>query len=191
MDGDDFGRLAYLLLLLAALGGWMIIEFRQRMGQTLRAAAAWGLIFIGVMAGYGLWQDVKTDITPFQTVTDQGTVELPRAEDGHYYPTLLVNGTEVRFVADTGATNIVLSKEDARRLGFDPESLMFTGEAMTANGPVRTARVTLEQIRFGPFRDQGLSAFVNDGEMDGSLLGMDYLGLFRVEISDNRMILSR
>lgn len=191
MDGDDFGRLAYLILLLAAIAGWVMVEFRQRMGQTLRMAAAWGLIFIGAMAGYGLWQDIKTDISPFQTVTDHGTVELPRAEDGHYYPMLAVNGTELRFMADTGATNIVLSREDARLLGFDPETLMYTGEAMTANGPVRTARVTLDQVQFGPFRDAGLNAFVNDGEMEGSLLGMDYLGLFRIEITQDRMILSR
>jgi aspartyl protease family protein len=124
-------------------------------------------------------------------VTDLGAVELLRAEDGHYYPTLMINGTRIRFVADTGATNIVLSKEDAIRLGFDPENLMYTGEAMTANGLVRTARVTLDQIEFGPFRDEGLSAFVNDGEMDGSLLGMDYLCLFRVEIAGDKMVLSR
>jgi aspartyl protease family protein len=191
MDSEDFGRLTYLILLLAAVGGWMIVEFRHRMGQTLRTAAAWGLIFIGVMAGYGLWQDVKTDITPFQTVTDQGSVELPQAEDGHYYPTLAVNGTQIRFVADTGATNIVLSKEDARRLGFDPDSLLYTGQAMTANGRVRTARVILDKVEFGPFRDASIAAFVNDGDMAGSLLGMDYLGLFRIEISDSRMILSR
>ena len=191
MDGDTIARLGYLGLLLAAVGGWVIVEYRQRMGQALRAAAAWGLIFIGAMAGFGLWQDIRTDISPSQMVTDAGTVELPRAPDGHYYATLTINGTAVQFMADTGASTMVLSQDDARRLGIDPESLIYLGEAMTANGPVRTARVTLDEVLLGPFSDQSFSAWVNDGEMDGSLLGMDYLGKFRIEIAGDKMILRR
>ena len=72
MDGDTFGRFLYLALLLAAVGGWVLVEFRQRMGQTLRAATAWGLIFLGVMAGYGLWKDIRRDILPRQMVTSAG-----------------------------------------------------------------------------------------------------------------------
>ena len=191
MDGDTIARLGYLGLLLAAVGGWVIVEYRQRMGQALRAAAAWGLIFIGAMAGFGLWQDIRTDISPSQMVTDAGTVELPRAPDGHYYATLTINGTDVQFMADTGASTMVLSQDDARRLGIDPDSLIYLGEAMTATGPVRTARVTLDEVLLGPFSDQSFSAWVNDGEMDGSLLGMDYLGKFRIEIAGDKMILHR
>lgn len=191
MDSDTIGRLTYLVLLLAAVGGWMIVEYRQRMGQALRTAAAWGLIFIGVAAGYGLWQDIRTDMMPAQQVTAENRIELPRAEDGHYYATLEINGTPVTFMADTGATNMVLSQDDARRIGIDPDTLMYLGQANTANGIVQTARVTLDKVEFGPFADAGFPASVNDGEMEGSLLGMDYLGQFRIEITGNRMILSR
>ncbi|MBK6468677.1 MAG: TIGR02281 family clan AA aspartic protease [Rhodobacter sp.] len=191
MDGDIIARLGYLALLLAAVGGWVIVEYRRRMGQALRTAAAWGLIFIGVMTGYALWQDIRTDVIPSQLVTASGTVELPRAADGHYYATLTVNGAPIRFMADTGATNMVLSQDDARRIGIDPEGLLYLGQASTANGIVRTARVTLDSVDFGPFSDAPFSAWVNDGEMEGSLLGMDYLGRFRIEIAGDRMILSR
>ena len=37
----------------------------------------------------------------------------------------------------------------------------------------------------------GVSAWVNEGEMDLSLLGMDYLDRFRIEIAGDRMILGR
>jgi len=36
MNGDDFVRLGYLALLLAAIGGWVIVEYRGRMAQALR-----------------------------------------------------------------------------------------------------------------------------------------------------------
>ncbi len=191
MDGDTIARMAYLGLLLAAVGGWVIVEYRQRLGLALRSAAAWGLIFIGAMAGYGLWTDIRTDIGPAQMTVADGRVELPRAPDGHYYATLVLNGTEVRFMADTGATNMVLSQQDARRIGIDPDTLIYLAEAQTANGTVRTARVTLDSVELGPFRDATFQAWVTDGEMEGSLLGMDYLGLFRIEIAGDRMILTR
>ena len=81
MDSETTGRLLYLVLLLAAVGGWIIVEYRKRMGEALRTAAAWGLIFIGVMAGYGLWNDLRTDIAPQQMGSEAGTIEVPRAED--------------------------------------------------------------------------------------------------------------
>jgi aspartyl protease family protein len=191
MDGETLARLGYLALLLAAVGGWVIVEYRGRMGQALRTAMAWGLIFLGVMAGYGLWQDVQTDIAPRQTVMESGEIRVPRAEDGHYYLTLQINGASVQFMADTGASNVVLTTQDARRLGIDPDALMYLGEARTANGTVRTARVTLPEVSLGDYADQNINAWVNEGELDISLLGMDYLGRYRIEIDRGEMILRR
>jgi aspartyl protease family protein len=190
MDNDTFGRLAYLVLLLLAVSGWIMVEYRGRMGVAMRTAAAWGLIFVGVAAGYGLWTDIQTRIAPMQAVV-AGAVEMPRAEDGHYYATLTINGKDVQFLADTGATNMVLSRADAERVGVDMEGLRFIGEAMTANGMVRTARVKLPQVDFGPFADRDVVAYVTDGDMDGSLLGMDYLGMFKLQIEGGKMVLSR
>lgn len=191
MDGETTGRLFYLVLLLVAVGGYVMVEYRNRMGQALRTFAAWGLIFVGVMAGYGLWTDLKTDIAPRQMISQEGSIEIPRAADGHYYLTLSINGTPVQFMADTGATNMVLAARDARRLGIDPDALVYLGRAQTANGTVATARVTLPVVELGPYRDTDFPAWVNQGEMDKSLLGMDYLSLYRVEIAQNRMMLHR
>lgn len=190
MSGATSAQLFYLLLLLLAVGGWIVVEYRGRMGLALRSAAAWGLIFVGVMAGYGLWSDIRRDL-PMQAVVQDGAVEIPRGDDGHYHLTLTVNGLPVNFMVDTGASNVVLSQTDARRLGIDPSSLAFVGSAQTANGTVRTALVRLPEVTLGPWRDRNVAATVSDGDMDLSLLGMDYLGQFRVEIADDRMILRR
>ena len=152
---------------------------------------AWGLIFVGVMAGYGLWNDLRRHESPRQMMAEGGEVVLPRADDGHYYLTLTIDGTDLRFMVDTGATNVVLSQDDARRLGIDPDTLPYLGEADTANGTVRTARVTLRNVTLGQVVDDRLPAYVNGGAMDGSLLGMEYLGRFRIQIEDDRMILRR
>jgi aspartyl protease family protein len=72
---------------------------------------------------------------------------------------------------------------------MDRESLQFLGEARTANGVVRTAMVTLPVVELGPFRSEGFRAYVNEGEMDGSLLGMDYLGQFHMEFRGGELVL--
>ncbi|MDR7125308.1 TIGR02281 family clan AA aspartic protease [Pseudotabrizicola sp. 4114] len=191
MDSDMIARLAYLGLLLAAVGGYIIVEFRGRMGQALRTAAAWGLIVVGLMAGYGLWHDLRPGLLPRQAVVEGGEIRLPRAPDGHYYLTLTINGTPIPFMVDTGATQMVLSLPDARRLGIDPDALAFIGEARTANGIVRTARVTLTDVELGPYRDASVTAVVNEGDLDTSLLGMSYLGRYSIEITGGEMILRR
>jgi aspartyl protease family protein len=190
MEGDDFGRLAYLLLLFMAVIGWVFVEYRGRMGFAMRSAAAWVMIFVGVTAGYGLWTDMRDRSSASVDVVD-GTIALPRHFDGHYYAPMKINGNDIEFLVDTGATQVVLSQQDAERLGIDPASLAFLGEAQTANGTVRTARVTLPVVEFGPFKDTDVVAYVSEGEMDGSLLGMSYLGQFRIEIANREMILRR
>lgn len=189
MDGETLARVGYLAVILVALGGWVLVEFRQRMGQALRMGLAWGLIFVGIVAGYGLWSDIRRDVMPIQEVVQDGAVEVPRSADGHYYLTLMIDGTGVPFMVDTGASGMVLAGKDAEALGIDLDSLEFRGQAYTANGVVRTARVTLDEVELGPFRNERFGAFVTEGALEQSLLGMDYLGQFRMEFDGGKLVL--
>lgn len=192
MSTDDYGRAIYLILLLCVVGGYFIVENRGRLGKSAQQALIWGLIFVGIIAGYGLWSDIRRDVLPRQSVLEGGRIELPQARDGHYYATLLVNGVQVNFVIDTGASDIVLAREDAEKVGINTAELTYVGQAATANGIVRTARVTLDDMRLEEITDTDVRAVVNDGEMEGSLLGMAYLNRFtRMEIAGDRMILTR
>ena len=191
MDGDIVARLAYLGIILVALIGWVLVEYRGKLGLAVRSAVAWGMIFVGAAAGYGLWGDIRGSILPDQTVTQSGQIEVPRAQDGHCYLTLVIDGTKIEFLADTGASTVVLSDRDARKLGIDLDGLAYLGQAETANGVVRTANVSLKDVELGPYRDRQINASVTKGAMEVSLLGMDYLGLYRIEIDQGKMILSR
>jgi aspartyl protease family protein len=65
---------------------------------------------------------------------------VPQSADGHYYLTMEVNGTPVRFVVDTGATELVLSREMRGAQGIDTDALIYSGRAFTANGDGATRR---------------------------------------------------
>ncbi len=192
MDGSDIARFAYLALLGAVVAGYFLAQNRKNLGKVAQQAMIWVLIFVGVIAGYGLWSDIQRDLAPRQSVLSTGQVEVPRMFDGHFYLTARLNGEPVEFVVDTGATDVVLTKADALRIGIDLDALTYTGSAMTANGMVRTARARIDRISVGEIEDRNLEVWINEGEMDRSLLGMAYLRRFsRIEIADDTLILTR
>ncbi|GAA4224729.1 aspartyl protease family protein [Sagittula marina] len=193
MSNDQLAQALFLGLLAASGLGWVYMAFRQSPGRFTQNLIAWALLFIGAIAAAGLWQDVQGSLNERQAlVTEDGHVEIPRGYDGHYYVTLELNGQPVRFVVDTGASGIVLSREAAASAGLSAETLEFYDIARTANGVVETAPVTLDTVGLGPFLDHRVRAYVNGAEMSTSLLGMDYLDRFdRLEISRGRMILER
>lgn len=191
MAAEDLPRLIYLLLLLAVVGGYFLVENRKRLGRTAQQAAIWGLIFLGAVAAAGLWSDIRRNTLPGIAVTGEGRIEVAVADDGHFYLGAKVNGVDVLFVVDTGASDIVLSARDARRAGFDPASLNYFGRANTANGPVATAPVRIETLSLGEFTDTAVPAVVNSGEMDRSLLGMSYLSRFEMVLSGSSLVLQR
>ncbi len=193
MDADSIASLIYLTLLGVVVGGYFLLANRDRMGQMAQQGAIWALIFVGVAAGAALWDDIRGASAPRQSVVRDGAqIVATRAPDGHYHLTLGINGAPVRFLVDTGASDMVLTLRDASRAGLDPDALRFTGRAMTANGMVQTAPVTLDRVELGGIVDRGVPAQVTGGEMPGSLLGMRYLARFaEVTLSGDTLTLTR
>lgn len=192
MSTDQIMQLTYLMLLAAAIGGSAIVAGRSNMGKMAQQAVIWVLIFVGVIGAYGLWEDISNDVNPRQAIINDSTVAVPRGPGGHYQLTLDINGAAVDFIVDTGASQVVLSQTDARRIGIDPAALNYSSIANTANGTVRTAPVMLDEVVLGGIADRNIPAVVNGGPMDASLLGMTYLGLYdRIEISNGQLVLSR
>ena len=189
IPNDDKSILFYLLILLVIGGAFVFGDLRNRFTQSLQHAFLWVLIFLGAIGIASMRDTIWTELRPSQAVQSEGgVITIRRASDGHFYASIGVNGQNVDFVVDTGATGIVLTRDDARKVGLNPDELTYFGRAETANGTVRTAYVRLGEVRFADRIDRNLPASVNGGDLHMSLLGMTYLSRFsRLEIEGRDM----
>ncbi|SNT74374.1 retropepsin-like aspartic protease family protein [Paracoccus seriniphilus] len=191
MATDDGMRLAYYIVLLVVIGGAVLFELSGRGSKALRQLGLWVVIFAGAFFASELWMNGGLS-GQRQMVTSGGRIEIPASRDGHFHLTAQLNGVPVRFIVDTGASSIALGPEDARRIGIDTGDLAYIGTAMTANGQVKTAPVTIDELAIGDILDRNVRAWVIDGDLDGSLLGMSYLRTFaRVSFESDLLILQR
>ena len=101
-------------------------------------------------------------------------IDLEKGSDGQFYADVRVNGQPTHFLIDTGASEIALSEEDARRAGItvDPSTYELIGEG--ASGIVRGAHVQIHQIDFEGFHAKDIKAVVVPGTQV-SLLGQPFL----------------
>lgn len=117
-----------------------------------------------------------------------GDVVLQRS-GGHFFTEVEVNGTSIRMLADTGASLVALSADDAEAAGINVDALNFNGTVSTANGQAAVAVVVLDEIRVGSISRSNVRAFVTR-DMNGSLLGMSFFNtLSKVAIESNEMVL--
>ena len=189
---DQIARLVYLVILAGTLGAYALVASRGRIATRLRHLVLWGLLITGVAAAYGLWDGARLSMAAVQTGDGSG-MSVQRSLDGQFHVTLDITGPSglvqpVRFIVDTGATEMVLTQRDAAKLGFGTGDLHFLGVASTANGVTRTAPVTLTRVDLGVHSAQRVRALVNEGELHASLLGMGYLERFaRIEITRDQL----
>ncbi|PZU06171.1 TIGR02281 family clan AA aspartic protease [Sphingomonas sp.] len=114
---------------------------------------------------------------------------LPRASDGLFYATALVNGQPVRFLVDTGASVVTLTARDARRLEIVPDS-RATGSADTANGRAVFGWTKIDTVELAGRRIEDVRAAVLDKDAGVSLLGQNLLArLGPVRIEQDRLVL--
>lgn len=195
-DGLSSGMaasLVYDFLLLALIGAALIGHVISNPGQSLRNIAGWVLIFGILGLGYSIWNGngrLAAEFRPATGTIDENTISFRADRSGHFFVRAEVNGSEINFMVDTGATHLVLSMQDAEKMGYDLDQLSFSMPASTANGIVYSAPVNFRSVVVGPIRVENVDGFVNQGELDVSLLGMSFLNqLSGYEVRDGLLTL--
>ena len=199
-DREGQVHAVYYVLLATLMGSALLFGMRGGLKAAFKNALAWIGIGLVLILGYSFRHDLIAvkdrlagELLPHRAVVgDGGAVSFRASAGGHFQIEAHIDGVPIRFLVDTGATDIVLSPADARRLGFDPARLRFDRSYRTANGTVLGAPVTLGELTVGPIRLNAVAATVNGAEMNQSLLGMRFLNRLKsYEVKDGVLTLYR
>lgn len=117
----------------------------------------------------------------------QDGVVLSRARNGHFLAQGSINDQSVTFLVDTGATDVALSEDLARRLGlnFGPRVTV-----MTAGGPARAWVTRLDKVTVGNLSLENVRASITPALGDEVLLGMSFLRHFELRQENEELIIS-
>jgi aspartyl protease family protein len=190
-------RLVTNILLAIMLLTSLVLGWRGSLGEAFRYGFIWFFAFFAIILAYSYREDlapiaqrVAGELNPATPVSKNGSeVVLRRANDGHFYADLKINGAKMRLLADTGATVIALTVEDAEDAGIDVDQLDFNYRISTANGTAQAARVELDEVRVGSIIREDVTALVGRG-LSQSLLGMNFFSsLSKFQIENNELLL--
>ncbi len=145
----------------------------QELPRTFKVVTLWLLLGLVVFLGVQWWLH-QQQRTRFHS--DGGVIEIARGPDGHYHWPGRINGRQVDFLVDTGATSTAISTALARELQLDTlGSVQSNTAGGVVSGQVVRADVTLE----GGVAAERLHLTALPGLGERPLLGMDVLGRLR------------
>jgi aspartyl protease family protein len=194
----DFASLSYRLVLLVFIASAVVVMFRGRFTQALSAALLWIAIGLALLVGYTyrfelreVADRVMAEVIPGYVVAHGRSVEVARAFNGDFDISARINGARVAMVLDTGASSVVLTREDAKAAGLPLEVLAYTAVIDTANGRTRAAPVRLDRVAVGGLVERSVDALVaQPGQLKTSLLGMSFLNRLQSwEVRGDRLLL--
>ncbi len=182
-SGGDWPGALRLFGVLALVSSGLARVRRVNLGATAKIVAGWAAIFLLAVTGYALRDDagrvalkVRSALVPGYAVAESAhSLVVGRGEGDAFYVVGQVNGVPVRFMIDTGSTEIVLSPADAGRAGLHPTEAAFSRPTETANGIGYGAAATIDSLAVGPIRLTDVPVSINKAPMTTSLLGMPFL----------------
>jgi aspartyl protease family protein len=168
----------YLLMAIMLVAGGLMAR-REPVAKLLTITLAWVAIFA---AGFVLFtfrdnlgwvaQRLKAEAVGTPVLEGQET-RIPMAIDGHFWVSAKLNGRDVKFLVDSGATTTTIGRKTARAAGVAVSSRRDRF-VRTGNGMIRVASGRADELSVGGIvrRDVALEIADND---DLNVLGMNYL----------------
>jgi aspartyl protease family protein len=175
MTDQGASTLYYVLALVLVASS--LIGMRLPLGKALKMVLAWVAIFGVVFALFAfrsefssIGQRLRAEATG-TPILEGEAVRIPVSEDGHFYVTAKLNGRDVRFMVDSGASITTVSRNIAEAAGMPTDG--YKGIVSTANGDAPVTR-SWAQLRLGTIERPKLTVHINEQE-DVNLLGMNFL----------------
>ncbi len=117
-------------------------------------------------------------------------IVIPVGPGGHFMTEGSINGRSVRFMVDTGATLVALSRAEATRIGLDLRGARAV-RTQTAAGVASALMLPLQRVRIGEVEIYEVMAVVTEAPMPFILLGNSFLDRFQWRRENDIMRLER
>jgi aspartyl protease family protein len=168
----------YLLMAVMLVLGTLMSR-REPFARLLTASLAWIAIFAGGFVVFTFRDDLgyvaqrlKSEATGVPVVQGE-EIRIPMAIDGHFWVDARINGEDVKFLVDSGATMTTVGRETAARVGLQV-SPGRNQVVRTGNGLVRVATGTANTLTVGSIERDSVPVHVaNDDDLN--VLGMNFL----------------
>jgi aspartyl protease family protein len=183
-------------LALASSGLLFVRQFNLK--QTLRNVLIWVAAGGVLLIGFSFQNELKdlglrlrSNLVPgYPLQTGYHELTVSEGQGGHFLVYGTINGARIAFLIDTGATDIVLAPEDAKRLGIDLDRLSFDRPFGSANGIGYGAKAVVASLGVGPIQFSDVEVSINRSAMGTSLLGMAFLKRLKsYSVSGGKLIL--
>jgi len=171
------GGVYILMALMLVLGSLM--SRREPVARLLTMALAWVAIF---GAGFVLftfrdnlgWVAQRLKAEAIGTPVEQGReTRIPMALDGHFWVNAKLNGRDVKFLVDSGATMTTIDRDTAKRAGVEVSSRRDEF-VRTGNGIIRVSSGRAARLSVGGIERRGVGLQIAEND-DLNVLGMNYL----------------
>jgi aspartyl protease family protein len=127
----------------------------------------------GVIRTYALGEHIRGQYAP---AAAGASITIAPDGQGMYQVAGSINGFQVSFLVDTGATFISLNRPTARRIGLNYKLDGTQSHSTTASGMVPVWLVKLDRVRIGDIELRDVPASVQDMDFpDVTLLGNSFL----------------
>jgi len=168
----------YLLMAVMLIIGSLMAR-REPAAKLITMALAWVAIF---GAGFVLFtfrdnlgwvtQRLKAEAVGTPVVQCRET-RIPMAIDGHFWVSAKLNGRDVKFLVDSGATTTTIDRETAKAAGIQVSARRDL-YVRTGNGIVRVAAGRADELTVGGITRHDVALEIADND-DLNVLGMNYL----------------
>ena len=155
-----------------------LFGMRLAAGKALKMALAWIAIFGVAFILFAfrselseIGQRLKAEATGEPILADE-TVRIPISDDGHFWVTAKLNGRDVRFMVDSGASITTVSVDEAAAAGIAADGQRVP--VSTANGTVVVTMARAEELELGSISRPDFLVHIT-GAADVNLLGMNFL----------------
>lgn len=120
----------------------------------------------------------------------QEVVRLSRAQNGHYFTEIKINGKTVPSLVDTGATNLAISGALAKKIGLNFADGKKS-RSSTAAGIVRSYVIRANKVQLGGITKYNVPVNVLEGDFpEIPLLGMSFLNQLQMREENGMLILT-